>query len=70
MFDRLLIVWLSLASLLAFFWPAWFPALADWDPFKASGGLLAALLLVNVLGYAAGYVGGRLLKLPEPMTRA
>jgi BASS family bile acid:Na+ symporter len=33
-------------------------------------GLLVALLLVNVLGYAAGYVGGRMLKLPEPMTRA
>lgn len=32
--------------------------------------LLAALLLVNVLGYVAGYYGGRLLGLPEPMTRA
>ncbi len=34
------------------------------------GGLVAALLLVNILGYAAGYYGGRLLRLPEPMTRA
>jgi BASS family bile acid:Na+ symporter len=34
------------------------------------GLLIAALLLVNVLGYAAGYFGGRLLRLPEPMTRA
>jgi BASS family bile acid:Na+ symporter len=33
-------------------------------------GLIAALLLVNVLGYAAGYYGGRALRLPEPMTRA
>jgi BASS family bile acid:Na+ symporter len=32
--------------------------------------LLAGLLLVNVLGYAAGYCGGRMLRLPEPMTRA
>jgi bile acid:Na+ symporter, BASS family len=32
--------------------------------------LIAALLLVNLLGYAAGYVGGRLMRLPEPMTRA
>lgn len=35
-----------------------------------SGYLLAALLLVNMLGYAAGYYGGRLFRLPEPMTRA
>jgi BASS family bile acid:Na+ symporter len=32
--------------------------------------LLAALLLLNVLGYAAGYFGGRLFRLPAPMTRA
>jgi BASS family bile acid:Na+ symporter len=32
--------------------------------------LVAALLLVNVIGYAAGYFGGRLLRLPEAMTRA
>jgi BASS family bile acid:Na+ symporter len=34
------------------------------------GWLIVALLVVNVLGYAAGYFGGRLLRLPEPMTRA
>lgn len=32
--------------------------------------VLAALLTVNLLGYAAGYGGGRLLKLPEQMRRA
>jgi BASS family bile acid:Na+ symporter len=35
-----------------------------------SPGLVTALLLVNVVGYAAGYFGGRLLRLPEAMTRA
>jgi len=32
--------------------------------------VLAALLTMNLLGYAAGYGGGRLLKLPEEMRRA
>lgn len=38
--------------------------------FVFNAGLVTALLLVNVLGYAAGYYGGKLLRLPEPMTRA
>ena len=33
-------------------------------------GLLGALLMVNLGGYAAGYFGGRALRLPEPMRRA
>jgi len=34
------------------------------------GWLVAAILLVNILGYAAGYYGGKLCRLSEPMTRA
>jgi len=33
-------------------------------------GLVFALLVVNLLGYSAGYVGGRLMGLPEGMRRA
>lgn len=33
-------------------------------------GLIAALLTVNLAGYAAGYTGGRLMRLPETMRRA
>lgn len=32
--------------------------------------VLSALLIVNLLGYAAGYFGGRVLRLPDPMRRA
>ena len=32
--------------------------------------VLLALLVVNVAGYLAGYGGGRLLRLPDPMRRA
>lgn len=32
--------------------------------------VLVALLLVNLIGYAAGYAGGRVLRLPEGMRRA
>ncbi|MBN2579434.1 MAG: bile acid:sodium symporter family protein, partial [Pirellulales bacterium] len=32
--------------------------------------LIFALLAVNLAGYAAGYFGGQLLRLPEPMRRA
>ncbi|MHC4177137.1 MAG: bile acid:sodium symporter family protein [Planctomycetota bacterium] len=32
--------------------------------------VLAALLVINLAGYAAGYAGGRLLRLPRPMRRA
>lgn len=39
--------------------------LAVWDPL-----LLGALLAVNLLGYAAGYFGGALARLPESMRRA
>jgi BASS family bile acid:Na+ symporter len=35
-----------------------------------SAGLLLALLTINLLGYAAGYAGGRLMRLPDPMRRA
>ncbi len=37
---------------------------------QLQGGLIAALFMVNLAGYAAGYSGGRLMKLPEPMRRA
>lgn len=32
--------------------------------------VLAALLVINLAGYTAGYAGGRLLRLPRPMRRA
>ena len=32
--------------------------------------VLVALLLINLIGYAAGYGGGGLLRLPESMRRA
>ena len=38
--------------------------------YAASSKLLAALLMINVLGYLAGYGGGFALRLPEPMRRA
>ena len=38
--------------------------------YSASAKLLGALLLVNLLGYFAGYGGGWGLRLPEPMRRA
>jgi BASS family bile acid:Na+ symporter len=37
---------------------------------KLDGALYAALLAVNVLGYTVGYLGGAVLRLPEPMRRA
>ena len=37
---------------------------------QGMAGVLAALLLINLLGYAAGYLGGAALRLPEPMRRA
>lgn len=37
---------------------------------ETTGLLLVALLLINLLGYTSGYLGGKLLKLPEPMRRA
>lgn len=36
----------------------------------ASGALLGALLMLNLLGYAAGWGAGRLMQLPDPMRRA
>lgn len=36
----------------------------------SSGKLLVVLLLINLLGYSAGYFGGRVLKLGESMRRA
>ena len=35
-----------------------------------AGAMLVVLLIVNLLGYWAGYGGGSLLRLPEPMRRA
>jgi BASS family bile acid:Na+ symporter len=35
-----------------------------------AGSMLLALLVINGLGYSAGYGGGRALRLPEPMRRA
>ena len=37
---------------------------------QTSGALLAPLALLNLLGYAGGYAGAWLLRLPEPMRRA
>jgi len=37
---------------------------------QSSMGLVAALLSLNLAGYAAGYVGSRFLRLPGPMRRA
>lgn len=37
---------------------------------SASATLISALLAINLLGYATGYTGGLLLRLPEPMRRA
>lgn len=37
---------------------------------STTAGVLAALLAVNLLGYAAGYAGGGLMRLPGPMRRA
>ena len=38
--------------------------------YSASAKLLGGLLVINVLGYLAGYGGGFALRLPEPMRRA
>lgn len=37
---------------------------------SATGLILGALLLINVLGYCAGWAGGRMMKLPDDMRRA
>ncbi len=37
---------------------------------ELTGSLLLALLLINVSGYLAGYFGGRILRIDEPMRRA
>lgn len=54
MFDRLLIVWLSVACLVAYYWPAWFPGLAAADPFLASKPYLDHLFAVTM--FAIGWM--------------
>lgn len=52
MFDRLLIVWLSLVSLLAWRWPEWFPAVSD--PFLGGSAYLYHLVAVTM--FAIGWM--------------
>jgi len=47
MLERFLLLWLTLLSLLAYFWTAWFPRL--WDPFTGSAGAIAYLFAVTML---------------------
>src|SRR5688572_21378489 len=54
MFDRLLIVWLSVASLVAWYWPTWFPFLAGADPFLASKPYLNQLFSLTM--FAIGWM--------------
>src|SRR3990170_819487 len=46
MFERLLLVWLCLLGLLAYFWPQWFPAI--WDPFLTSKPILNYFFMVTM----------------------
>jgi len=47
MLERLLLLWLTLLSVLAYFWPTWLSA--DWDPFVASAPGLNYLFAVTML---------------------
>lgn len=47
MFERLLLVWLVLLSLLAYQWPAWLPGL--WDPFVETAPWLSYLFTATML---------------------
>ncbi len=47
MFERLLLLWLTLLGLVAYFWTAWFPAL--WNPFTGTAGGLKYLFAVTML---------------------
>ncbi len=54
MFDRLLIVWLTVVSLVAYYWPHWFPSLAAADPFLASKPFLDHLFALTM--FAIGWM--------------
>jgi len=47
MLERFLLLWLTLLSVLAYFWTAWFPGW--WDPFVGSAGVLKYLFAVTML---------------------
>lgn len=47
MFERFLLVWLVLLSLLAYQWPAWLPGI--WDPFVHTKPVLSHLFAVTML---------------------
>ncbi len=46
--ERLLLVWLVLLGLVAYFWPAWFPRLVAADPFAASRNWLDLLIAATM----------------------